>query len=134
PGIWLGCELIKLLAKADAQGLVHGDLRPSNVIVDGQGQIHLIDCGVRRAMPNAGLRVERNLPPDRYDYVAPEVAAGEIPADPVNDIYAIGCLLYHLVTGRPPYFGGSAERKCALHRAGRLIDARTLGGEPAPDG
>jgi serine/threonine-protein kinase len=131
--VWLVCELIKLLARADVHGLVHGDLRPSHVIVDGRGQIRLIDCGVRYAIRNVGLWVERNLPPARYDYVAPEVAAGKMAADPLSDIYAIGCLLYHLVTGRPPYFGGSAERKCALHRAGRLVDTGSLGLETGPD-
>ena len=126
-------ELIAVLAAADSRGLVHGDLTPTNLLIDDRGRIHLTDGGIRRAVPGAALIAERNLPPERYDYVAPEVAAGESPPDAASDIYSIGCLLYHLIAGRPPFFGGSAERKLSAHRAGRLADLRSLDIEIGPD-
>lgn len=126
-------ELIAVLAGADAHGLVHGDLKPSSLLIVRRGDIRLIDCGVRRAVPGGQLNEHRDLPPDRYDYVAPEIAAGEATPDASSDIYSLGCLLYHLITGRPPYFGGNAERKCAAHRAGRLVDPRVLGIEVSPE-
>jgi serine/threonine-protein kinase len=119
--------LIAVLGGADAHGLVHGDLKPSNLLITRRGEIRLVDCGVRRVLPGAQIHERRNLPPDRYDYVAPEIAAGEAAPDAASDVYSTGCLLYHLITGRPPYFGGNAERKCAAHRARRLIDPRSLG-------
>src|SRR5262249_14574080 len=53
---WLVGELIQLLARADAHGLVHGDLRPSNMILDNRGRVRVTDCGVRYAIPSACLR------------------------------------------------------------------------------
>jgi serine/threonine protein kinase len=126
-------ELVTLLARADAHGLVFGDLRPSNVLLDRRGRPHLLDCGLRCAITGAGLLIERNLPPERYDYVAPEVADGTFAPDAAGDIYSIGCLLYHMITGRAPYFGGNAERKCAAHRAGRIVDPRVLGIDAGPE-
>jgi serine/threonine protein kinase len=129
----LACELITLLARADAHGLVFGDLRPSNILLDRRGRPRLLDCGIRCAISGAGLLIERNLSPDRYDYVAPEVAEGAMAPDASSDIYSIGCLLYHMLTGRTPYFGGSAERKCVLHRTGRTLDPRLLGIDTSPE-
>src|SRR5262245_38340004 len=126
-------ELLTLLARADAHGLVFGDLRPSNILLDPRGRPRLLDCGIRCAISGAGLLIERNLSPDRYDYVAPEVAEGAMAPDASSDIYSIGCLLYHMLTGRTPYFGGSAERKCVLHRTGRALDPRLLGIDTSPE-
>jgi hypothetical protein len=120
-------ELIAVLARADAHGLTFGDLRPSNILLDRRGRLRLVDCGLRCTIPDAGLRIDRNLPPHRYDYVAPEVSEGLVAPDAAADIYSIGCLLYHMVTGRPPYFGGNAERKAAMHRAGQVVEPRLLG-------
>jgi serine/threonine protein kinase len=126
-------ELIRLLAMADARGLVHGNVRPSNIMLDGWGRVRLLDCGVRRAIPAARLSVQRDLPPHQYDYLAPELADGSAAPDAVSDIYSIGCLFYHLICGRPPYFGGSAERKCALHKSGKLLAPESLGIQAGPE-
>jgi serine/threonine-protein kinase len=122
-------ELVAVLAGADAQGRIHGDLKPSNVLITRRGEVRLVDSGLRRAVAGAQTHENRHLPPQQYDYVAPEIAAGSALPDAASDIYSIGCLLYHVVTGRPPFFGGNAERKCAAHRAGRPIDPRLLGFE-----
>jgi hypothetical protein len=126
-------DLISVLASADARGLVHGDLKPSNIFVDRRGQPILTDCGLRRAIAGAGLVVARRLPPERYDYVAPEIAAGEQVPDAAGDIYSLGCIFYHLVSGRPPYLEGSPELKLAAHRAGRAVTPRSLGIDLATD-
>ncbi len=126
-------ELISLLATADAQGLVHGNLRPSNLFLDERGQLRVTDAGVRRVIPGAGLLERRDLPPDCYDHTAPEVTRGQAEPDAASDMYSVGCLFYHMVTGRPPYFGGDAARKCAAHTAARLQDPRCLGIEISCD-
>ncbi len=125
-------DLIRVLAAADARGLVHGDLKFTNLIVDARGGLVVADGGVRRSIAQAAGTAARNLPPDRYDYTAPEIGLDAREPDAASDIYAVGCLLYHLVTGRPPFRGGDAQRKCAAHRAGHLIEPRRLGIEVEP--
>jgi hypothetical protein len=126
-------QLVAVLARADTCGLVHGDLRPSNVLVHPSGRVLVTGCGLRRALKGAALRVARRLPPERYDYVAPQVAYGDTAPDASSDIYALGCLLYHMVTGRAPFPGADAATKCAAHRAGRPCDPRSLGVELAAE-
>ncbi len=120
-------ELIGSLAVADSRGLVHGDLKPANVFIDRRGRVLLVDSGLRRVVAGAELAATRDLPPECCDCVAPEVAAAAPPPDAASDIYSLGCIFYHLLTGRPPFGGGDAERKLAAHRAGRLIDPKLLG-------
>ena len=121
------CRLIATLAAADARGLVHGDLKPSNVLVGVRGKVLLLDCGVRRGMAGAQVRIARNLSPDCYRYVAPEIASGECDPDVASDIYSLGCLLYHLICGQPPYSGANAERMGLAHRSGRPLAPHMLG-------
>jgi hypothetical protein len=101
--------------------------------VRANGQIALTDCGIRRCISGGGLVAARNLAPDRYDYVAPEVASGALEPDTASDLYALGCLIYRLILGRPPFLGGDAARKCASHRAGQLPNLQQLGIEVRPE-
>jgi serine/threonine-protein kinase len=91
----------RALDAAHAHGLVHGDVKPSNILVqrapDGTvAQVQLTDFG----MPPLS---EETLPThDAYDYTAPELAEGEA-ADPRVDVFSLGCVLYHALTGRVPF-------------------------------
>lgn len=89
------------LAAAHRRGLVHRDVKPSNILFDRQGRVRVTDFGLARAAsdvtittPDAALG---SLP-----YLAPEQArGGEV--DPRADVYALGCVVYEMLTGRPPF-------------------------------
>src|SRR5262249_12330125 len=101
-------ELVEQVADAlDAaheRGLVHRDVKPSNVLIDGRGHCYLADFGLSRRLadpwptPGAG----RSL--GTVDYVAPEQIRGD-EVDGRADLYSLGCLLFECLTGRPPFTG-----------------------------
>ena len=90
------------LDAAHERGLVHRDVKPSNVLLDDRGHVYLADFGLSRRLgePGAALGAAQSL--GTIDYVAPEqIRGGEI--DGRADLYSLGCLLYECVTGKPPY-------------------------------
>ena len=98
-------------------GLVHRDVKPSNVMLDEEGQALLTDFGVARGAAHRTLtRVGRTV--GTPDYLAPEVIRGGRAA-PAGDIYGLGCLAYECATGSPPF----AEKRtvaeiCVAHLRG----------------
>ena len=88
------------LDAAHAAGLVHGDVKPQNILVDGEGSAYLGDFGLTRAGGDS-LTASRPLL-GTVAYVAPELIQGE-PAQPASDRYAFGATLFHCLTGDPVY-------------------------------
>lgn len=105
----LTAQVADALAASHADGVVHRDLKPANVLLkqDG-GQMHpmLTDFGIARLADSPGLTRTHEFV-GTPAYVAPESAEGR-PQTSAVDIYGAGILLYELVTGRPPFAGGSA--------------------------
>ncbi len=118
-------DVLDAVAYAQGQLIVHGDIKPSNVLVAEDGTVKLVDFGVatlRTDMyatplesPQAGPKA---LTPG---YAPPEQVRGE-PLSAASDVYALGVLLYVLVTGRHP-FGASASTRTQLVRATMTVDA-----------
>lgn len=90
--------LTDAVACAHASGIVHADLKPANVLIDAQDQPHLLDFGVARLLEHATAGGHHGLTPA---WAAPEQFDGA-PADPRSDVYALGLLLYLLLTGDAP--------------------------------
>ncbi|WP_439948204.1 serine/threonine-protein kinase [Streptomyces sp. BBFR109] len=105
----LTAQICDALAASHADGVVHRDLKPANVLLkqDG-GQLHpmLTDFGIARLADSPGLTRTHEFV-GTPAYVAPESAEGR-PQTSAVDVYGAGILLYELVTGRPPFAGGSA--------------------------
>ena len=105
----LTAQVADALAASHADGVVHRDLKPANVLLQQQGgQMHpmLTDFGIARLADSPGLTRTSEFV-GTPAYVAPESAEGR-PQTSAVDIYGAGILLYELVTGRPPFSGGSA--------------------------
>ena len=93
----VGCELCRALAAVHGAGLVHGDVKTSNVVRDGDGKLVLVDFGAARSTSEG----QAFTPEGTLAYLAPEVAAGG-PATELSDLFALGALLFRLATGRHP--------------------------------
>ncbi|MET9700098.1 serine/threonine-protein kinase [Streptomyces sp. NPDC006529] len=111
----LTAQIADALAASHADGVVHRDLKPANVLVDerdGQMRPMLTDFGIARLADSPGLTRTHEFV-GTPAYVAPESAEGR-PQTSAVDIYGAGILMYELVTGRPPFAGGTALE--VLHR------------------
>jgi serine/threonine protein kinase len=101
----IGAQLASALGAVHDAGVVHCDVKPENVIVDHAGEVRLVDFGVARL---AGLGpVACDLISGTPSYMSPEQWEGH--ATSASDVYSLGCVLFELVTGAPPYQGTFVE-------------------------
>ncbi len=110
-------QVLDGLAHAHARGVLHRDLKPDNILVRGEMQglpdVCLTDFGIAYAVPKSLEDLQekaksRRAPVGTPTYMAPEQALGEWRDwGPWTDLYAVGCIAYELVTGRPPFAGSS---------------------------
>jgi WD40 repeat protein/predicted Ser/Thr protein kinase len=106
------------LQYAFEQGMVHRDLKPHNLMLTPDGRVKILDFGLSRfaseAADAAGL-TSTGIVLGTVDYIAPEQADNARQADIRSDIYSLGCTLYHLLAGQPPFPAGTALQKVLAH-------------------
>ncbi|HET6743184.1 MAG TPA: serine/threonine-protein kinase [Kribbella sp.] len=101
------------LAAAHRHDIVHRDIKPDNLLVDGDGSVKVADFGIARSPTDpATTSFGRILGTSQY--IAPERARGR-PATAASDVYALGCVLYQLLTGRPPFDGDDPTAILSQH-------------------
>ena len=101
------------LGAAHGAGVVHRDVKPENILCAGPGLYKVTDFGIAK-WAAGGVRTAAGLILGTPAYLAPEVCAGEL-AGPASDVYALGVMLFELVTGQPPFQGASAMDLVASH-------------------
>ncbi|MGA5206410.1 serine/threonine protein kinase [Streptomyces variegatus] len=117
----LGAALAEALAHAHGEGIVHRDVKPSNIILDSSGRPHLTDFGISRLL-DATTRTATGTLTGTAAYLSPEQVLGR-PVGRPADIYALGLVLLESLTGRLEYDGGPLEAAIArLHRPPVLPD------------
>ncbi|MFI9597194.1 protein kinase [Nonomuraea sp. NPDC052265] len=122
----LMAQVAEALGAAHAMGVVHRDVKPGNVLIDGPtGQVRLTDFGVARIVLGQGLTQTTSII-GTPAYLSPEVADGGVPTGAV-DVYAVGLILYELMAGRPPFVG---DHPMALLRQHAMAMPRRLPGMP----
>jgi len=99
-------QIVTGLEAAHGAGVIHRDLKPSNVLVGERGAVKIIDFGLATTAVGDGLTATGAILGTPH-YMAPEQVRGK-PVDARTDVYALGALAYHLVTGRPPFSGDNA--------------------------
>jgi serine/threonine-protein kinase len=103
--------LIGVLSALDyshRHGIVHRDIKPANVMITTHGDVKVMDFGIARAIADASATMTHsNAVMGTAHYLSPEQAKGD-PVDARSDIYSAGCLLYELLTSKPPFTGDSA--------------------------
>lgn len=98
----VAAQLCAALAHAHARGIVHRDVKPSNVFVTNEGAVKLLDFGVARIAEARRLTASGQVI-GTWDYLSPEQARGDSSIDGRSDLFSLGALVYECLTGRPPF-------------------------------
>jgi len=126
--IKIATQVASALAAAHRAGIIHRDVKPGNVMVDDELRVKVLDFGIARAIAATSL-TNTAIVLGSAPYMAPEVTRGES-ADERSDIYSLGCVLYEMLTGGPPFSGdlGAAvmhQHNTASPRPLRELNAAT---------
>ncbi|QHA08097.1 protein kinase [Streptomyces broussonetiae] len=101
----LTADVLEALDHAHRHGIVHRDIKPANVMLSHEGTVKVMDFGIARSVDRAGTTLTRtSVVVGTAEYLSPEQARGE-QVDIRTDLYSTGCLLYELLTRRPPFTG-----------------------------
>ena len=125
-------ELADALAYAHARGIIHRDIKPENVLLSGDAgappHALLADFGVARALESGGADrlTDTGLALGTPAYMSPEQSMGDAAVDGRSDLYSLGCVLYELLTGEPPYTGPTAQAIVAKRLTDPVPSARRL--------
>jgi serine/threonine-protein kinase len=122
-------QIAAALIHAAEREVVHRDIKPSNIIVTPDGQAKLVDMGLARYEPLD--RTERDMTETgvtlgTFDYIAPEQAKNPRDADVRSDMYSLGCTLYFMLAGQPPFPSGTAMQKVLAHQSDAPPDVRAF--------
>ena len=101
-----------------AAGIVHRDIKPSNIMLTNSGRVKVVDLGLARrdTTDSIGDITVAGTTLGTFDYISPEQARDPRTADVRSDIYSLGCTMYHMLTGQPPYPEGTALQKLLDHQ------------------
>ncbi len=122
----LGADLLGALACAHEGGIVHRDVKPANIVMSEAGAV-LLDFGIARAVAASGrdLLTQSGMTVGTSAYMSPEQVTAESDLDQRSDLYAVGCVLFECLAGRPPFVGPNENVVLQMHMHEAPPDVRT---------
>ncbi|WP_159481748.1 protein kinase [Streptomyces caniferus] len=125
-------QVLEALEHSHGHAIVHRDIKPANVMLTGTGRVKVVDFGIAKALSEMATRLTgTGVAVGTPAYLAPEQINGGA-TDHRTDLYAVGCLLYELLTGRPPYTGDSPFSVMHQHLAAEPVPPSQLRPELPP--
>ena len=123
----VGRQVASALDAAHARGLVHRDIKPGNIAYAADGRVRVLDFGITQLSDPAGSQAltATHTVMGTAEYLAPEQALGGR-VDGRADLYALGCVLYALLAGRPPFKGATPVATMMMHANDPVPDVRAL--------
>ena len=125
--ISIATQVCEGLSEAHELGVVHRDLKPQNIMMDEKGRVKIMDFGIARSVEVPGV-TQTGMIIGTPDYISPEQAEGK-EADHRSDIYALGVILFEMVTGIVPFQGDTALSVALKHKSQLPMDPRKLNPE-----
>lgn len=122
-------QIAEALSHAAERNVVHRDVKPSNVLVMADGRTKLIDLGlarVQRGEESGSDLTASGVTLGTFDYISPEQARDPRLADGRSDMYSLGCTLFYMLAGRPPFADGTVLQKLLQHQGDEPPDIRSL--------
>ena len=124
----IATEAARALDYAHQHGVVHRDIKPENILLTKDGSTLVADFGIARALGAAGRRAAH---PDRDElgtpaYMSPEQAGGDRGLDARTDVYSLGCVLYEMLAGEPPFTGPTPQAIIAKRFSGEVPSVRQV--------
>jgi len=120
------------LSAAHAQGVIHRDIKPGNIMLTPQGQVKVADFGIARMTTTAETVAQTAAVLGTASYLSPEQAQGQ-PVDARSDLYSLGCVAFEMVTGRPPFIGDSPVTVASKQVLEQPVPPSRLNPDVTPD-
>ncbi|HEY4759432.1 MAG TPA: serine/threonine-protein kinase, partial [Thermoguttaceae bacterium] len=123
--LWIARQTAEALGALHQAGWMHGDVKPSNIMVSPEGHATLLDLGFARRSDEIGSAVDRCVL-GTFHYIAPELLTSSLRADIRSDIYSLGAVLYRILAGRLPFAGDDLAELASQHKQSLPPNLRRL--------
>jgi eukaryotic-like serine/threonine-protein kinase len=124
--LWMIRQTAEALAALHRAGFVHGDVKPENIRLIGDGNVKLIDLGFAHRPGENQPLLEQGYVLGTVDYLAPELCGLDADGDDRSDLFSLGVTLFEMLAGRLPYACGTTRQVLARHRSEPPSDIRSL--------